>query len=73
MKVYVMTIAEIFKPEKYVGVKASKKEAEKAFRKEYPYMRKEKRSSSQDKCPFESYVSDSSREPKLLFIHEEEV
>lgn len=73
MKVYVMTEAELFMPEKYVGVKANKKAAEKAFRDKYPYMRKEENNASQCKCPIESYVSDNSGKPTLLFIREEEI
>lgn len=64
MKVYVMTEANPFCPETYLGVKPSKKEAEKELRKRYPYMRKYRN---------DNYVSDASSVAKLLFIHEEEV
>lgn len=62
MKVAVMTKAVPFGPEVYVGVKASKKLAEKAFREMYPHMRK------QD----DALVSDATNS-LLLFIHEEGV
>ena len=64
MKVYVMTKAELFQPEVYVGVKKSKKEAEKELRTKYPHMK------SDDSG--KSYVSDASNS-LLLFIHEEEI
>lgn len=62
MKVYVMTQAEPFQKEVYVGVKKSKKEAENELRKKYPNMRN----------VGESYVSDKNN-TYLLFIHEEEI
>ena len=65
MKVYVMTEADLFGVERYVGVKASKKAAEKEFRKKYPHMKKDEGN--------DSYVSASSGEIKLLFVHEEEI
>lgn len=68
MKVYVMTEAKLFGVERYVGVKKSKKEAEKCFRELCPYMR-----TSDSKPGMWSYLSDASKEPMLLFIHEEEL
>lgn len=62
MKVYVMTKAKPFKEEQYIGVRATKKSAEKALREEFPHMR----------CEMGSYVSDKYN-TYLLFIHEEEV
>lgn len=64
MKVYVMTKAELFKSEVYVGVKKTRKEAEKALRFEYPHMK------SNDNG--RSYVADASNS-LLLFIHEEDI
>lgn len=68
MKVYVMTEAKPFGVERYVGIKQSKNEAEKCFRMIYPFMR-----SSDAKTGTWSYLSDASREPLLLFIHEEKI
>lgn len=62
MKVYVMTKAEPFKAEQYMGIKATRKAAEKALRDAFPYMRKEG----------DDYVSDKEN-TYLLFIHEEEI
>lgn len=67
MKVYVMTEAKLFGEERYVGVKKSVKEAEKCFRNIYPHMR---RSGGN---PGRAFLSDASKEPMLLFIHEEEI
>lgn len=64
MKVYIMTKAELFKPEVYIGVKASKKQAEKALRELYPFMRKDEVG--------DSYMADKNNQ-LLLFIHEEEI
>lgn len=63
MKVYVMTTAKPFGEERYAGVKATKKAAEKAFRQLYPHMRSDGN---------DSYVSDNNNQ-LLLFIHEEEI
>lgn len=63
MKVYVMTKAKSFHPEEYIGVKSSLKEAEKAFRKTYPHMKKDL---------IDSYTADS-KSNVILFIHEEEI
>lgn len=65
MKVYVMTKANLFQPEVYVGVKKSKKEATKTLRDLYPHMKSDDSGNS--------FVSDSSKQPLLLFIHEEEI
>ncbi len=63
MKVYVMTEAEPFMPEKYLGVKATRKAAEKELRKKYPYMKPDGK---------DSYTTNIAG-IKLLFIHEEEI
>lgn len=62
MKVYVMTKAVPLGKEEYVGVRNSKKNAEKAFREMFPHMRKN----------MDTLVSDADN-TYLLFIHEEEV
>lgn len=62
MKVYVMTKAVPFGKEEYVGVKNSKKSAEKAFREMFPHM----------KTNTGTIVSDAAN-TYMLFIHEEEV
>ena len=67
MKVYVVTEAKLFAPEKYITVKKSRKEAEKAIRDIYPYM-----ISGDGAGGTKIYFSDSSR-TKMLFIHEEEI
>lgn len=59
-----MTKAELFKPEVYVGVKKSKKEATKELRDRYPHMRQDRNDMT--------FVSDASNS-LLLFIHEEEI
>lgn len=64
MKVYVMTKAKPFEAEQYMGVKATKKAAEKALREVFPHMRKD--------VGGESYIS-SKDNAWLLFIREEEV
>lgn len=64
MKVYVITKAKPFQAEQYMGVKSSKKSAEKDLRDAFPYMRK---SGFGD-----NYVSDKEN-TWLLFIHEEEL
>ena len=66
MKVYVVTGSKPFAPEIYLGVKASKKAAEKMLREQYPHMKK-----SADKPGLCSYFAE--REGTLLFIHEEEI
>lgn len=64
MKVYVVTRAEFFKPEIYVTVKASRKEAEKVIRKDYPNARRDE----------DSYLcKDRAGHESLMFIHEETV
>lgn len=64
-KVYVMTKARPLKEEQYVDVKGTLKEAEKAFKEMYPYMRK---SGSE-------YLSNGHLDENtyLLFIHEKEI
>ena len=66
-KVYVVTTAAIFNGEKIQGAYASKKDAEKALRREYPHMRM-----SDSSGRLTSYAADASRKI-LLFIHELEV
>ena len=68
MKVYVMTEAKLFGAERYVGVKKSVSEAEKALRKIAPYMRPAASANKKTKA----YVSDASNN-FMLFIHEEEI
>jgi hypothetical protein len=71
MKVYVATEAEVFKPEIYLHVSKSKKEAEKKLRAVYPYMR-----------PTDMVVRGNTlcflkdarvNTPTLLFIREEDI
>lgn len=62
MKVYIMTKAVPFGLEEYIGVRNSKKNAEKAFRELFPHMR----------INMDTLVSDEDN-TYLLFIHEEEV
>lgn len=64
MKVYVMTKAAPFEPEIYVGVKATRKLAEKELRTQYPHMKP-----SDDN----SYVAVVDHNAVLLFIKEEEL
>lgn len=64
MKVYVMTKARPFQAEQYMGVKSSRKSAEKALRDVFPFMRKS--------AMGDDYVSDKEN-TWLLFIHEEEL
>ena len=64
MKVYVMTKAKPFEAEQYIGVKGTKKAAEKALREVFPHMRKD--------VGGENYISDKDN-TWLLLIHEEEV
>lgn len=68
MKVYVVTEASLFEPERYFTVKRSKKEAEKAIRAVAPHMRKDN-----DSGKVASYLSDASHKPLLYFIREEEI
>lgn len=63
MKVYVVTKSPIFGKEEYVTVKASRKEAEKYMRAEWPHMRKD---SARDNI----YIADAKND-LLLYIHEE--
>lgn len=63
MKVYVMTKAKLFQAEQYMGVRPTRKSAEKSLRDAFPYMRKDGEN---------SYVSDKEK-TWLLFIHEEEL
>jgi hypothetical protein len=68
-KVYVVTKAELMGPEHYVTVKASKKEAEKVIRAEYPNARKD---STHPDC--DSYsCKDRNGKWSLMFIHEETI
>lgn len=62
MKVYVMTKAAPLGKEEYVGVRNSKKNAEKAFRELFPHMRRN----------MDTLVSDA-HNTYLLFIHEENI
>lgn len=68
MKVYVMTESKMLGIEKYIGVKKSVSEAEKALRKIAPYMRPAASANKETKA----YVSDASYN-FMLFIHEEEI
>lgn len=70
MKVYVITRAELMHPERYVTVKATKKEAVKVIRGEYPNARLDIMSTNST----ESYTCknrDGSYE--LMFIREETI
>lgn len=68
MKVYVTTKAKLLKPEMYMFVKSSKKEAEKALRSISPYMRPTESS----RQGVSAFFADSSNQA-LFFIHEEEI
>lgn len=68
-KVYVVTRAKPMGFERYVTVKATKKEAEKVIRAEYPNARKSENHS--DMVDFECKNKDGSWE--LMFIHEETI
>ena len=72
MKVYVMTKAVPLQAEEFVDVKKSKKEAEKAFRDKFPYMRK---SQNFPGSTTEVYTSqaDVRNGGYMLFIHEKEI
>ncbi len=63
MKVYVVTKAEFLKPEVYVTVKATRKEAEKVIRSDYPNARKEGN----------GYLCRKNGHEFLMFIHEETI
>lgn len=64
MKVYVATMSALFGEERYIGVAASRKKAEKLLRDKWPHMRKDEWST----C----YYADKKKD-LLLFIHEEEI
>ena len=66
-KVYIVTKAVPFGAERIYGAFSSKKSAEKALRKEYPYMRL-----SDDSGSLASYTADA-KPSLLLFIHEMDV
>ena len=68
-KVYVVTRAKPMGWERYVTVKATKKEAEKVVRAEYPNARKSEMHS--DLVSFECKNKDGTWE--LMFIHEETI
>lgn len=68
MKVYVLTEAKLFQPERYIGVKKSIKEAEKALRSIAPHMRP----TDSVQKGIKAYFTDSSNK-MFLFIHEEEI
>lgn len=68
MKVYILTEAALFQGEKIIGVSSTRTKAEKVFRKLYPHMKKW----DGDNGEFHS-VSDVTKNPMLLFIHEREV
>jgi hypothetical protein len=70
MKVYVATKAEVFKPEIYLHVSKSKKDAEKKLRRVYPYMRPANMVVRDDNTL--CFLKDARvNTPDLLFIHEE--
>lgn len=71
MKVYVMTKAEPLEAKIYIGVKRSKKEAEKYLRMLYPHMKKIEPAYKYE-GEGDSYVSDSSN-TLLLFIDEVQI
>lgn len=62
-KVYVVTKAELFQPEVYVTVKATKKEAEKVVRADFPNARKDG----------DSYLCRKGDRESLMFVHEETI
>ena len=68
MKVYVATEANLFQAERYMFVKASKKEAEKALRSLSPHMR----STDSTRKSVSAYFTDAGKK-MLYFIHEEEI
>jgi len=68
-KVYVVTKAEIMAPELYVTVKATKKEAEKFIRADYPNARKDSMHPGLESF----YCKDRSGHGSLMFIHEETI
>jgi hypothetical protein len=68
MIVYVVTEAKPLGVERYMFVKASKKEAEKALRNISPYMR----SLSENRKNTSAYSADSSNR-MFYFIHEEDI
>jgi hypothetical protein len=65
MKVYVYTKAEPFRAETYLGVKATKKQAENELRTLFPHMKPD------GDNVYES--SSDNNSVNLLFIHEEEI
>ena len=68
MKVYIMTKAKPFGEETYIGVRKSAKEAEKALREKFPYMRP-----TDGNVPgIKAFTSDKDSN-YLLFIREEEI
>ncbi len=67
MKIYVITEAKLFQPEKYICIKKSMKEAEKTMRGIAPHMRP---AESMKGLP--SYWTDASKQC-LFFVHEEEI
>jgi hypothetical protein len=68
MKIYVVTEAKPLEAERYMFVKASKKEAEKALRNISPYMR----SILGYRKNTSTYSADASNS-MLYFIHEEDI
>lgn len=64
MKVYVMTKSKPFRDEIYLGVRSSKKAAEKALREKFPYMKKD---------GDHAFFITVDGKTEILFIHEEEV
>ena len=70
MKVYVVTKAEPFAEEIYVTVKASKKEAEKVVRAEYPNARLD---APVPGLPFTYECHKYGQLLEFMYIHEEEV
>jgi len=66
-KVYIVTKAVPFGPERLHKAFSTKKDAERAMRKEYPHMKK-----SNDMGNLSSFVTDNSM-TQLIFIHEMEI
>ena len=67
MKVYIITEAKLFQPERYITIRKSLKEAEKVMRGISPHMRP---AESMKGLP--SYWTDASKQC-LFFVHEEEI
>lgn len=67
MKVYVITKAEPLCPEIYVTVKATKKDAEKFIRQDFPNARKDEEPRRM------SFLCKRNGHESLMFVHEEEV